>query len=80
MKFASTLVLTTLCYASAFGLHNGKAASAAVLKRVGGFNTHHQPKSPLVQPIDLSGKRLISTTVGSGFMMHYYRCECNGIS
>lgn len=73
MKFASTLVLTTLCYASAFGLHNGKAASAAVLKRVGGFN--NQPKSPLVQPIDITGKRLSTTTVGRVLWFSWFKCN-----
>lgn len=55
MKAASTLLLTTLCCASAFGLH-GKATTA--LKKVGlGGN-----RVPMVQPIDINGERSSAVT------------------
>uniref|UniRef100_A0A7S3PD88 Sugar phosphate transporter domain-containing protein n=1 Tax=Amphora coffeiformis TaxID=265554 RepID=A0A7S3PD88_9STRA len=55
MKVASTLFLTTLCCASAFGLH-GTASKA--MKKVGlGGN-----RVPMVQPIDITGERSSAIT------------------
>jgi hypothetical protein len=52
MKFSATLLLTTLCYASAFGL-NGKATNA--LKKVGFGSSNKINAVPMVQPIELNG-------------------------
>ena len=63
MKVASTLLLTTLCCASAFGFH-GTASKA--LKKVGGAN-----KVPMVQPIDLNGERSSAVTVSEPFLFGF---------
>ena len=61
MKVASTLLLTTLCCASAFGLH-GTASKA--MKKVGlGGN-----RVPMVQPIDITGERSSAITVSELFL------------
>ena len=61
MKVASTLFLTTLCCASAFGLH-GTASKA--LKKVGvGVGN----RVPMVQPIDITGERSSAVTVSELF-------------
>ena len=66
MKVASTLLLTTLCCASAFGFH-GTASKA--LKKIGGTN-----KVPMVQPIDLHSERSSAVTV-SGLLSFWLRIE-----
>ena len=59
MKVASTLLLTTLCCASAFGFH-GPASNA--LKKVGVVAKN----VPMVQPVDINGERSSSVTVRDG--------------
>ena len=61
MKVASTLLLTTLCCASAFGFHG---TPSKALKKIGlGGN-----KVPMVQPIDLNGERSSAVTVSEPFV------------
>ncbi|KAL7557477.1 hypothetical protein ACA910_002370 [Epithemia clementina (nom. ined.)] len=58
MKIVSTIVLTTLCCASAFGLH-GRAVSRALKSP----SVVAHPTAKVVEPLDLSGKRTSDTAL-----------------